>query len=126
MNKTNIATGVGGVILGTIMVFSSTVGGQTLGVQTVDIDDDGTSPKNVQRVTVITTETKEVVTSDFEGTLSDLSNEILPRLYAERDAILAEIAKYEALKTRVQTEVNKLPVREVPVEEPVATTTPTR
>lgn len=84
-------------------------------METIEINDDGGS-KEVLKVTIQEVKTVEQTDVKFDGTLSDLSNETLPRLYAQRDAILAEIAKYEALVTKIQVELNKLPVREVVAE----------
>lgn len=85
----------------------------------INVHDDGVTPLDKVKIVISTTETKEITTTDFDGTLSDLENETLPHLYKQRDSILAEIARYEALKDKVQTEVDKLPPREIAVEEVV-------
>lgn len=106
----NAGIALGAVVVGAFLVFNV----QLSNGQTIKITDDGVAPVDVQKVVVKTTVTKEVTTVDFEGTLSDMVNEILPNLRAQRSKIDADIARYEALRDKVQTEVNKLPARSEP------------
>jgi hypothetical protein len=111
MDTKTIVTGIGGIALGVALAFTSTVGGQT-----IDVYDDGVNPSNEQKVVI--TEVKQVEQTDikFEGTLSDIQNEILPSLYAQREGIDAQIAKYEALVVQIKKETDKLPARKSAVE----------
>lgn len=105
----NVAIGLGAVIIGGFAIFTFQANGQT-----IQISDDGKNPVSIQKVVITKTETKGVV--QFEGTLSDIVNETLPRLYKQRDEIQAEITKYEALRDTVTIELNKLPERSVGAE----------
>lgn len=107
MDKTIIGT-VGGLIVGGAMVIGA---GNISASPVIQVTDDGLRPRDQQKVLITTTETKEVVETTFDGTLSDITKEILPSLYKERDRIATEITKYEDLRDTVQEEVDKLPTR---------------
>lgn len=104
----NSAILAGAIIIGGFAIFTSTSNGQT-----VKITDDGIRPVDVQKVVITKTETKETITTVFDGTLSDLVNEQLPRAIKIRDDAIAEVARIQALITATQTELDKLPARSV-------------
>jgi len=91
-------------------------------METIKINDTG-DVKQVLKVVVTETETipeKVVEHIKFDGTLSDLVNEELPRLQREKEnleaqviAKQAEITAKELLRDKIQVELNKLPVKEV-------------
>lgn len=83
----------------------------------IHIADDSSKAVEHLKIKVETRETKQIVTPVFDGTLSDLVNEQLPKLYRGRDDILAQILSLENLKSTIETELQKLPPREVKVEE---------
>lgn len=113
MNTKYIASAVlaGAIIIGGFAVFTNTSNGQT-----IKVTDDGVKPVDVQKIVITQTATKSVVTPVFEGTLSDLVNEELPRLYRQRDEINSQITAKEALRDQIQAELNKLPARSVAVD----------
>lgn len=91
-------------------------------METININDTG-SEKEILKITITEDETipERVVThTKFEGTLSDLINEEIPRLEREKAALEAQVTAKQAeidqklaLKAKVEIELDKLPVRNV-------------
>jgi len=89
-------------------------------MEKIDINDTG-DEKEVLKVIVSEPETipeKVVEHIRFDGTLSDLVNEQLPRLQKEKQALedqviakQAEITAKELLRDKIQIELDKLPIR---------------
>ena len=102
----NAGIGIGGILVGALMIFSFQANGQT-----ITVSDAGVRPIDIQKVTITKIETQEVTSQIFDGTLSDLKNEELPRAIIARDAAIANVERIQALITTVQTELDKLPAR---------------
>lgn len=94
-------------------------------METINIENTGDA-KEVLKVVITETETvpeKVVEHVKFDGTLSDLVNEELPRLLKEKESLEAqvvakqvEIDAKEALRDKIQVELDKLPVVKEVVE----------
>lgn len=111
MNKTITAIGVGGTLLvgGALLMPSEPVNSQT-----IQVFDDGKTSTSTVKVLIKKTETVEK--TEFSGTLKELQYQI-NSLKAQRDKLNEKITYYEGLKSQMIIELNKLPVREVRVDD---------